>query len=64
MKSKSKAAICALMATGIVIASAGIDVANPGTGWAALVDQEASKQTKEGLSIFESATKTNTNLTG
>ncbi|KAF6600726.1 hypothetical protein H6F38_33575, partial [Paenibacillus sp. EKM208P] len=34
------------------------------TGWAVFADQEASKQAKEEFSIFENATKSNTNLTG
>lgn len=64
MGNKGKVVLCFLMATGLVMTSAGIYVANPGTGWAALADQKVSKQVKEGLSIFESATKTNANLTG
>lgn len=64
MKNKGKFVLSFLMATGFVMTSAGIYVANPGTGWAAPADQEVSKQAKEGLSIFESVTKTNTNLTG
>lgn len=64
MKNKGKVGLCFLMAIGFVMTSGGIYVANPGTGWAALADQEVSKQAKEGLSIFESVTKTKTNLTG
>lgn len=64
MVNKGKVVLSFLMATGFVMTSAGIYVANPGMGWAAPADQEVSKQAKEGLSIFESVTKTNTNLTG
>lgn len=64
MKDKSKFAICLLMATGLALTSMGVFTSNPATGWAVFADQEASKQAKEELSIFENATKSNTNLTG
>ncbi|OAB47200.1 GH32 C-terminal domain-containing protein [Paenibacillus antarcticus] len=64
MKNKTKYSVCFLMAIVLVMSSVGIYVANPSTGWAALADQQASNQAKEGLSIIESVTKTNTNLIG
>lgn len=64
MVNKGKLLLCFLMATGLVMTSAGIYVANSGTGWAAPAEQEVSKRAKEGLSIFENVTNTNTNLTG
>lgn len=53
MKNKGKLVLSFLMATGFVMTSAGIYVANPGTGWATPADQEVSKQAKEGLSILK-----------
>lgn len=53
MVNKGKVALRFLMATGFVMTSAGIYVANPGMGWAAPADQEVSKQAKEGLSILK-----------
>ncbi|MBD7967387.1 GH32 C-terminal domain-containing protein [Paenibacillus sp. Sa2BVA9] len=64
MKNKSKSTLCFLMASGLFMTSTGVYVANPGTGWAALANQAASKQVKESVSIIESVNKSNTNLTG
>lgn len=61
MKNNSKSALNFILAIGLVTTSAGIYVANPGTGSAL---KAVSEQGKERESIFESATKTNANLTG
>lgn len=64
MKDKSKFAICLLMATGLTLTSNGIFTSKSFAASAVLADQETNKQAKEELDIFESASKSNTNLIG
>lgn len=64
MKDKSKFAISLLMATGLALTSNGIFTSNSVAASAVLADQETNKQAKEELDIFESASKSNTNLIG
>lgn len=64
MNDKSKFAICLLMATGLTLTSNGIFTSKSIASSAVLADQETNKQTKEELDIFESASKSNTNLIG
>ncbi|WP_413408627.1 GH32 C-terminal domain-containing protein [Paenibacillus amylolyticus] len=64
MKDKSKFVICLLMATGLALTSNGIFTSKSIAASAVLADQETNKQAKEELDIFESASKSNTNLIG
>ncbi|MDT9717887.1 GH32 C-terminal domain-containing protein [Paenibacillus sp. ClWae2A] len=64
MNDKSRFAICLLMATGLALTSNGIFTSKSIAASAMPADQETNKQAKEELDIFESASKSNTNLIG
>lgn len=64
MKRKLKSALSAVLAAGIMITSSGLYGANPAAVWATPAAEQSDNQTKEGLSIFETVTNVNSNLTG
>lgn len=62
MNLKAKLALNLLLTAGILVTS--MITVNRETDWALAADETFAKETKEGISIYETATNLNSNLTG